>query len=131
MKAIGWFIEEYGVAQISMNLTDIAVTPMHVAFDEVVTRKPTQRGVRVTGSELVGLVPLVCDPRCRHGTYLRKQKRSTGVSDAELIKIAVKSMGLDELYAFDPDRKIIEYVLDDGSEQRLVDLSSSSSPTIT
>ncbi len=100
VKAIGWYIEEYGVAQISMNLTDIEVTPVHVAFDEVVRRADT-RGVRVTGSELVGLIPLgaVLDAG-RH--FLRKQQRSTGVSDSELIKIAVKSMGLDELGPFNP-----------------------------
>ncbi len=121
VKGIGWFIEEYGVAQISLNLTDISVTPVHVAFDEVV-QKADERGIRVTGSELVGLIPLYA--MLDAGRYfLHKQQRSTGVSDAELIKIAVKSMGLDELYPFNPDHKIIEYVLDDGSEQRLVDLS--------
>jgi glutamate formiminotransferase/formiminotetrahydrofolate cyclodeaminase len=120
VKAIGWFIEEYRVAQISMNLTDIEVTPVHVAFDEVV-RSADARGVRVTGSELVGLIPLsaMLDAG-RH--YLRKQRRSTGVSDAELIKIAVKSLGLDELGAFDPQEKIIEYAVDDGAS-RLVGLS--------
>ena len=107
VKAIGWFIEEYGVAQISMNLTDLSVTPMHAAFDEVCERA-RDRGVRVTGSELVGMVPLqaMLDAG-RH--FLRKQKRSTGVSDAELIKIAVRSLGLDELGPFDPRDKIIEY----------------------
>jgi glutamate formiminotransferase/formiminotetrahydrofolate cyclodeaminase len=121
VKGIGWFIEEYGVAQISLNLTDISVTPVHVAFDEVV-KKADERGIRVTGSELVGLIPLYA--MLDAGRYfLHKQQRSTGVSDDELIKIAVKSMGLDELYPFNPDHKIIEYVLDDGSEQRLVDLS--------
>lgn len=121
VKGIGWFIEEYGVAQISLNLTDISVTPVHVAFDEVVT-KADARGVRVTGSELVGLIPLYA--MLDAGRYfLHKQQRSTGVSDAELIKIAVKSMGLDELYPFEADRKIIEYVLRDGSEPRLVDMS--------
>jgi glutamate formiminotransferase/formiminotetrahydrofolate cyclodeaminase len=120
VKGIGWFIEEYGIAQISLNLTDISVTPVHIAFDEVVM-KADERGIRVTGSELVGLIPLYA--MLDAGRYfLHKQQRSTGVSDAELIKIAVKSMGLDELYPFEPDRKIIEYVLDDGSEQRLVDL---------
>ncbi|MFH0945797.1 MAG: glutamate formimidoyltransferase, partial [Planctomycetota bacterium] len=106
VKGIGWFIEEYGVAQISMNLTNISVTPVHVAFDEVCKRAEA-RGVRVTGSELVGLIPkqAMLDAG-RH--YLRKQQRSTGVSDREIIKIAVKSLGLDELYKFKPEEKIIE-----------------------
>ena len=109
VKAIGWFIEEYGVAQISMNLTDISVTSVHEAFDEVV-RRADARGIRVTGSELVGLMPLsaLLDAG-RH--YLRKQQRSTGVSDAELIKIAVKSLGLDELGPFDPNERIVEYAI--------------------
>ncbi len=121
VKGIGWFIEEYGVAQISMNLTNISVTPIHVAFDEC-CRRAEARGVRVTGSEVVGLVPLqsMLDAG-RH--FLRKQQRSTGVSDRELIKIAVKSMGLDELGPFDPDQKIIEYKLRAGGPKRLVDLS--------
>ncbi|MGI9585817.1 MAG: glutamate formimidoyltransferase [Acidimicrobiia bacterium] len=120
VKAIGWFIEEYGVAQISMNLTDISVTPVHVAFDEVCKRADA-RGMRVTGSELVGLIPLnaILDAG-RY--YLRKQKRSTGVSDEELIKIAIKSLGLEELTPFDPREKIIEYAIDDRSN-RLSDLS--------
>jgi glutamate formiminotransferase/formiminotetrahydrofolate cyclodeaminase len=120
VKAIGWFIDEYGVAQISMNLTDIGVTPIHVAFDEVVARAEA-RGIRVTGSELVGLVPLsaMLDAG-RH--YLRKQRRSTGVPDAELIRIAVKSLGLDELTPFDPREKIIEYAIDARTD-RLADLS--------
>lgn len=109
VKAIGWYIEEYGVCQVSMNLTDVSVTPLHSAFDEV-ARAAEARGVRVTGGELVGLVPLrtLLDAG-RH--YLRKQKRSAGVSDRELIKIAVRSMGLDELAPFDPEKKVIEYVL--------------------
>ncbi len=122
VKAIGWYIDEFGVAQISMNLTNISVTPIHVAFDECVERAG-DRGVRVTGSELVGLIPLqaVLDA----GRYfLRKQQRSTGVSDSELIKIAVNSMGLDELSDFDPKKKIIEYVLaDDGESSKLIDMS--------
>jgi glutamate formiminotransferase/formiminotetrahydrofolate cyclodeaminase len=121
VKGIGWFIEEYGVAQISMNLTNIRVTPVHVAFDEVCA-KAEARGVRVSGSELVGLIPLeaVLDA----GRYfLRKQERSTGVSDAELIKVAVKSMGLDELYPFKPEEKIIEYAIADKTKKNLVDLS--------
>lgn len=109
VKAIGWFIEEYGVAQISMNLTNINVTPLHIAFDEV-CRKAEARRIRVTGSELVGLVPLKCLTDA--GKYfLEKQQRSSGVSEAELIRIAVRSMGLDELAPFDPAKKIIEYQL--------------------
>jgi glutamate formiminotransferase/formiminotetrahydrofolate cyclodeaminase len=121
VKGIGWFIEEYGVAQISMNLTNISVTPVHVAFDTVVERAAA-RGIRCTGSELVGLIPLNAMLEAgRH--YLRKQERSLGVSDAELIKIAVKSMGLDELGPFDPNEKIIEYAMRDHSQKRLVDLT--------
>ncbi len=121
VKAIGWFIEEYGVAQISMNLTNISITPVHIAFDEV-CRKADARGIRVTGSELVGLIPL--QAMLDAGSYfLRKQKRSTGVSDRELIKIAVKSMGLDELTPFNPEEKIIEYQLKKGEDKLLVDLS--------
>ncbi|MBN1339997.1 MAG: glutamate formimidoyltransferase [Bacteroidales bacterium] len=119
-KAIGWFIEEYGVAQISMNLTDITVTPVHVAFDEVVERAGA-RGVRVTGSELVGVIPLkaMLDAG-KH--YLRKQQRSLGLPEREIIRIAVKSLGLDELTPFDPDKKIIEYILEDKSAKKLVDM---------
>jgi glutamate formiminotransferase/formiminotetrahydrofolate cyclodeaminase len=121
VKGIGWFIEEYGVAQISMNLTDISITPVHVAFDEC-DRRARERGIRVTGSEVVGLIPLKAMLEAgRH--FLRKQQRSTGVSDAELIKIAVKSMGLDDLAPFDPREKIIEYVLEGRSKKKLVDLS--------
>ena len=121
VKAIGWFIEEYGVAQISMNLTNISVTPVHVAFDEV-CKKAEARGIRVTGSELVGLVPL--GAMLDAGRYfLRKQQRSTGVSDRELIKIAVKSMGLDELGPFRPEDKIIEYKLKSKEERQLADLT--------
>ena len=119
VKGIGWFIEEYGVAQISMNLTNVSVTPTHVAFDTCV-EKAQARGIRVTGSEGVGLVPL--EAMLDAGRYfLRKQKRSTGVSDRDLIHIAVKSMGLDELGPFDPDKKIIEYVLRGELGGRLVD----------
>jgi glutamate formiminotransferase/formiminotetrahydrofolate cyclodeaminase len=121
VKAIGWFIEEYGVAQISMNLTNISVTPVHIAFDEV-CMKAAERGVRVTGSELVGLVPLSAMLDAGR-YYLKKQRRSTGVSDRELIKIAVKSMGLDELGPFNPEEKIIEYQLKDPSGTQLVDLT--------
>lgn len=121
VKAIGWFIEEYGVAQISMNLTNINITPVHIAFDEV-CRKADARGIRVTGSELVGLLPLNC--LLDAGRYfLEKQQRSTGVSDQELIKIAVKSMGLDELGPFDPDKRVIEYLLKDAASEKLVNLS--------
>jgi glutamate formiminotransferase / formiminotetrahydrofolate cyclodeaminase len=121
VKAIGWFIEEYGVAQISMNLTNIRVTPVHVAFDEVCKRAEA-RGIRVTGSELVGLLPLDC--LLDAGRYfLEKQQRSTGVSEAELIKIAVKSMGLDELGEFDPQKRVIEYLLRDSSTEKLVKMS--------
>jgi glutamate formiminotransferase/formiminotetrahydrofolate cyclodeaminase len=120
VKAIGWFIEEYGVAQISMNLNDIKVTPLHIAFDKTVERAHA-RGMRVTGSEIVGLVPLKA--MLDAGDYfLRKQKRSLGIDDAEKIKIAIKSMGLDELAPFDPQKKIIEYVMRDGEAKRLVDL---------
>ena len=121
VKGIGWFIEEYGVAQISMNLTNISVTPVHVAFDEVCKRADV-RGIRVTGSELVGLIPL--GAMLDAGKYfLKKQNRSTGVSDKELIKIAVKSLGLDDLYPFKPEEKIIEYAIADTSKKRLVDMT--------
>ena len=121
VKGIGWFIEEYGVAQISMNLTNISITPVHVAFDEV-CKKADARGVRVTGSELVGLVPLKA--MLDAGKYfLAKQERSLGVSDAELIKIAVKSMGLDELKPFNPKEKIIEYMIAGDEGKQLVDMT--------
>ena len=121
VKAIGWFIEEYGIAQISMNLTNLSITPVHVAFDEVCKRAET-RGVRVTGSELVGLIPL--GAMLDAGKYfLRKQNRSTGVSDQELVKIAVKSLGLDDLYAFKPEEKIIEYAISDRGKKQLVDMT--------
>ncbi|OQX79129.1 MAG: glutamate formimidoyltransferase [Bacteroidetes bacterium 4484_249] len=121
VKAIGWFIEEYGIAQISMNLTDITVTSVHEAFDAVV-KSADSRGIRVTGSELVGVIPLkaMLDAG-KH--YLRKQKRSTGISDGELIRIAVKSLGLEDLTPFDPDKKIIEYILEDKSQKKLVDMT--------
>jgi glutamate formiminotransferase/formiminotetrahydrofolate cyclodeaminase len=121
VKAIGWYIAEYGVAQISMNLTDISVTPVHVAFDEV-CRKADARGVRVTGSELVGLIPLKA--MLDAGRYfLDKQQRSGGVSDDELIKIAVKSMGLDEIQKFIPEEKIIEYVMETKGRERLISMN--------
>jgi len=118
VKAIGWYIEEYGMAQISMNLTNIRVTPVHIAFDEV-CRKATERGLRVTGSELVGLIPL--QSMLDAGRYfLEKQQRSTGVSEKELIRIAILSMGLDELGPFKPEERIIEYLLRDAAGERLV-----------
>ena len=110
-RAIGWFIEEYGIAQISMNLTDISVTPLHVAFDEV-CEKARVRGIRVTGSELVGLIPL--QAMIDAGIYfLHKQNQSTEIAEEEIIKIAIKSLGLDELRPFNPKEKIIEYLIDD------------------
>ena len=120
VKAIGWYIEEYGIAQISINLTNINVTPVHVAFDEV-CKKADSRGLRVTGSELVGLIPLKA--MLDAGKYfLKKQTRSVGVSEKELVRIAVKSMGLGELYPFKPEEKIIEYMLQDKSDSRLVSM---------
>lgn len=121
VKAIGWFIEEYGITQISMNLTNINVTPVHIAFDEV-CKKATERGIRVTGSELVGLIPLKA--MLDAGKYfLKKQQRSVGVSEKELIKIAVKSMGLDELAPFKPEERIIEYMLREKTESKLVSMT--------
>ncbi len=118
VKAIGWFIEEYGVAQISINLTNINITPVHIAFDQV-CKKADARGIRVTGSELVGLIPLKA--MLDAGKYfLLKQQRSTGVSEKELIKIAIKSMGLDELGTFKPEERIIEYMLADKADSKLV-----------
>jgi len=123
VKAIGWYIEEYGIAQISINLTNINVTPVHIAFDEV-CKKADARGVRVTGSELVGLIPLKA--MLDAGKYfLKKQKRSTGVHEKELIKIAVKSLGLDELGPFKPEEKIIEYQLQNPESSKLVNMSLS------
>ncbi len=120
-KAIGWFIEEYGIAQVSINLTNISITPVHVAFEEA-SKKAAERGMRVSGSEIVGLAPLKVFTDA--GKYfLRKQQRSVGVSESELIKIAVKSMGLDDLKPFHPEEKIVEYVLRDKSQKRLIDMS--------
>jgi len=117
VKAIGWYIEEYGIAQISMNLTNISVTPVHIAFEEV-CRKAEARGVKVTGSELVGLIPLKA--MLDAGKYfLRKQKRSTGVPDDELIKIAIKKMGLNAIREFKPKEKIIEYVIEEKTKKCL------------
>ncbi len=121
VKAIGWYIEEYGIAQISINLTNINITPMHIAFDEV-CKKADARGLRVTGSELVGLIPLKA--MLDAGKYfLQKQKRSVGVSEKELIKIAVRSLGLDELSAFNPQERIIEYMLQSDTESKLVNMN--------
>lgn len=120
-KAIGWFIEEYGIAQVSMNVTDIKTTPVHIAFDEVVA-KAAQRGIRVTGSEIVGLIPknVLIDAG---KYYLDKQNRSAGICEEEIIKIAVKSMGLDDLKPFDPRERVIEYLIEDGANKRLIDLT--------
>ncbi|SHN19052.1 glutamate formimidoyltransferase [Mucilaginibacter sp. OK098] len=121
VKAIGWYIEEYGIAQISMNLTNIEVTPLHIAFDEVCT-KAAERGMRVTGSELVGLIPLKA--MLDAGKYfLLKQQRSVGVSEKELIKIAIKSMGLSELSPFVPEERIIEYLLKDKASSKLASMT--------
>ena len=121
VKAIGWYIKEYGIAQISMNLTNISVTPVHIAFDEV-CRKADARGVRVTGSELVGLIPL--KSLLDAGRYfLARQQLSSGVSDDELIKIAIRSMGLNDIHQFKPEEKIIEFVMADISEHKLIDMS--------
>ena len=123
-KAIGWFIEEYGIAQVSMNMTNLSVTPLHVAFDEV-CRAADARGVRVTGAEIVGLVPksALVDAG-RH--FLRKQNRSTGLPERELVRIAIESMGLGNLKPFNPDEKVVEYILE-ASEQKgvkkLVDMT--------
>ncbi len=120
VKAIGWYIDEYGVAQVSLNITDIKQTPVHKVFEEV-AEKAHARGLRATGSELVGLIPLqaMLDAG-RH--FLAKQQRSLGVSEAELVKIAVRSMGLDDLAPFDPNEKIIEYNLRDATDDPLVRL---------
>lgn len=121
VKAIGWFIEEYGIAQISMNLTDISITSVHEAYDEVF-KKALERGIRVSGSELVGVIPL--DAMLEAGRYfLAKQDRSLGVSHEELIKVAVKSMGLDDLKPFDPRKNIIEYLIEDGNDKKLIDMN--------
>jgi glutamate formiminotransferase / formiminotetrahydrofolate cyclodeaminase len=120
-KAIGWFIKEYGIAQISMNVTNISITPVHVAFDEVVD-KAHKRGLRVTGSEIVGLIPKkVLIDAGKH--YLKLQQRSCGISDEEIIKIAIKSMGLDDLAPFNPKEKVIEYLLEDKNANKLIDLT--------
>lgn len=121
-KAIGWFIEEYGIAQVSMNITNLTETPLHAAFDEVCA-KAEARGVRVTGMEIVGLVPksAIIDAG-EH--YLRKQRRSLGVTEAEKVKIAIRSLGLSDMKPWDPNEKIIEYVLAaDEKKASLVDMT--------
>jgi len=121
VKAVGWYIEEYNMAQISMNLTNYLETPLHIAFDET-CKSAEERGARVTGSELVGLVPL--KPMVDAGRYfLEKQGLSTGVSEAELVHTAIRSLGLDELGPFDPNQKIIEYLLRDPKQEKLASLS--------
>ncbi len=120
VKGIGWYIEEYGIAQISYNLTNISITSMHVAFDET-CKSADKRGLHVTGSELIGLIPLKAMLDAGD-FYLKKQQRSLGISEAEKIKIAVKSLGLDDLKPFNPNEKIIEYVLKSKTKQ-LIDLS--------
>ena len=121
-KAIGWMIAEYGIAQVSMNITNLSKTPLHIAFDEV-SDKAQKRGIRVTGLEIVGLVPkkAIIDAG---KYYLAKQQRSLGVTESEIIKIAIKSMGLDDLKPFDPAEKIIEYVLEkEQSMNSLIDMT--------
>lgn len=121
VRAIGWYIKEYRMAQISMNLTDITVTPIHVAFDEVSDRA-ADRGIRVTGSELIGVVPLQC--LLDAGKYfLHKQRRSSGIPDEEIIEMAVRSLGLNELAPFDPKKRIIEYLLKEDPKDLLADLT--------
>ena len=120
-KAIGWYIDEYGIAQVSMNITDIKTTHLHVAFDEV-CRCAANRGLRVTGTEIVGLVPK--STLIEAGKYfLRKQQRSVGIHDEEIIKIAIKSMGLDDLKPFNPKEKVIEYLIEDDNAKKLVNLT--------
>ncbi|MCX6248073.1 MAG: glutamate formimidoyltransferase [Bacteroidetes bacterium] len=121
LKAIGWYIEEYGIAQVSINLTNISITPVHVAY-EAACKSAQDRGMRVTGSELVGLIPL--SAMISAGKYfLKKQNRSVGISEEEILKIAIKSLGLDDLKPFDPNEKIIEYLMEDRSKKRLIDMT--------
>lgn len=120
-KAIGWFIDEYGIAQVSMNITDINVTPLHVAFDEV-CRAAAARGIRVTGTEIVGLVPkrtLIDSGRY----FLHKQQRSSGIAEEEILRMAVKSMGLDELAPFNPRDKVVEYMIEPEKKNQLTDMT--------
>ncbi len=123
-KAIGWFIEEYGIAQVSMNMTDLSVTPLHAAFEEV-CRAAEARGVRVTGTEIVGLIPKRA--LVEAGRYfLHKQNRSTGLSEREIIRIAIETMGLSTLKEFKPEEKIVEYILEaeqSAGKRRLVDMT--------
>lgn len=121
VKGIGWYIEEYGIAQISYNLTNISITSMHTAFDETV-KAANERGIRVTGSELVGLVPLQAMLDAAD-FFLLKQQRSLGISEAEKIKIAIKSLGLDDLKPFNPHERIIEYVMNSDTDKKLVDFT--------
>ncbi len=121
VKGIGWFIEEYGIAQLSLNLNDVDVTPVHMAFDEA-CKSAAERGIRVTGSELVGLIPKQCLLDAAD-FFLRRQQRSLGITEREKITIAVKSLGLDDLAPFDARKKIIEYQLEDASLSRLVNMS--------
>ncbi len=120
-KAIGWYIEDYGIAQVSMNITSIKVAPVHLCFDEV-CRCAANRGIRVTGCEIVGLIPksVLIDAG---KYYLAKQKRSLGVSEDEIMKVAIKSMGLDDLKPFNPKEKVIEFLIEDNSQKKLVDLT--------
>ena len=121
-KAIGWYIDEYGIAQVSMNITDIDAVPLHVAFEEV-SRAAAARGLRVTGAEIVGLVPkkVLLDAG---RFYLEKQQRSVGISEEEILKIAVKSISLDDLKPFNPREKVIEYLMDEGKGERLISLTA-------
>jgi glutamate formiminotransferase/formiminotetrahydrofolate cyclodeaminase len=129
VKAIGWFIEEYKIAQISMNLTNINVTPVHIAFDEVVS-KANERGVRVTGSEIVGMVPKrVLIEAAQY--FLKKQKRSIGISEGELMEIAIKSLGLNDIAPFNPKEKVIEYMLEENSSSPLVQMDLRSFANLT
>ncbi len=121
VKGIGWYIEEYGICQVSLNLTNIRETPLHIVFDEI-EKSANDRGLRVTGSELVGLVPLSALLDAGR-FFLQKQGSSAGASEEELIQMAVKSLGLDELSPFDPNKKIIEYQLRDAKKARLVNMS--------
>ncbi len=123
VKGIGWYIEEYGIAQLSLNLTNINVTPVHVAFEES-CNKSAERGIRVTGSELVGLIPKQCLLDAAD-YFLKKQERSLGISEKEKIKIAVKSLGLDDLAPFNPQDKVIEYIIDSklNGGKRLIDMN--------
>ncbi len=116
-KAIGWYIDEYGIAQVSMNITDIKTTPLHVAYEEV-SRAAAARGLRVTGAEIVGLVPKRVLMEAGK-FYLEKQERSLGISDEEIMKIAVKSMSLDDLKPFNPHEKVIEYLMEDPEQMAI------------